>query len=127
MTPSVPRKSNQTPTTPVAEPAAEPAAPAAASAAPASMAMTPAADNPLAHMPSEIRTKVVSAIKEWRDNVVANSEHVGSKFAEEARKIHFKEAEERPIYGEASAEEVQELLEEGVECAPLPILPEDHN
>lgn len=83
--------------------------------------------NPLSSLPPEIRGKVMTAVKEWRASVIANSEHVGPRFADEARKIHFKEADERPIYGEASSEEVQELLEDGIPCAPLPVLPEDHN
>lgn len=69
----------------------------------------------------------MTAVKEWRESVIANSENVGPRFADEARKIHFKEADERPIYGQASVDDVQELLEEGIPCTPLPVLPEDHN
>jgi hypothetical protein len=56
----------------------------------------------------------------WRKFVTENSEYVGSRFPEEARKIHYGETEERRIYGEASVEEAMELIEEGVEVAPLP-------
>ncbi len=87
----------------------------------------PASQDPFASLPPEVRGKVMSAVKEWRDTVIANSENVGPRFAEEARKIHFRETDERPIYGQASADEVEELLEEGIPCAPLPVLPEDHN
>ena len=132
MTPSVPKKGNQGPIaapieleTPTPPPA--PATPPTDAAVPAPVPVAQVPENPLAKMPPELREKVIGAMKEWRDNVVSKSEHVGPRFAEEARKIHFQEAEERPIYGEASPEEVQELLEDGVECAPLPILPEDHN
>ena len=45
---------------------------------------------------------------------------MGEKFPEEARKIHYGEADERGIYGEASVEEAQELIEEGVEIASVP-------
>ena len=41
-------------------------------------------------------------------------------FPEEARKIHYGETEERHIYGEATLKDVRELVEEGVEIAPLP-------
>jgi hypothetical protein len=41
--------------------------------------------------------------------------------------MHYGEAEERGIYGEASIEEAAELLEEGVRVAPMPKLPEDAN
>ncbi|MEP0521556.1 MAG: DUF1178 family protein [Hyphomicrobiales bacterium] len=127
MTPSVPKKGNQVPTVEPADIAMETPAPTPPSPAAAPVPVVQAPENPLAKMPPALRKKVIGAMKEWRDTIVSKSEHVGPKFAEEARKIHFKEAEERPIYGEASSEEVQELLEEGVECAPLPILPEDHN
>jgi hypothetical protein len=55
-----------------------------------------------------------------RKYVQDNADYVGPKFAEEARKIHYGEAEERHIYGEASLEEAKELVEEGVDVAPLP-------
>lgn len=55
-----------------------------------------------------------------RKYVQENAEYVGSKFAEEARKIHFGEVEDRHIYGEATLEEARELVEEGVDVAPLP-------
>jgi len=56
-----------------------------------------------------------------------NAEYVGPQFAEEARKIHFGEAETRGIYGEATIDEARSLAEDGIEFMPLPILPEDTN
>jgi hypothetical protein len=53
--------------------------------------------------------------------VMASTEDVGERFAEEARKIHYGESEERGIRGQASREETQELLEEGIPVLPLPI------
>ena len=53
--------------------------------------------------------------------VMANTEDVGARFAEEARKIHYGESEERGIRGQASREETQELLEEGIGVLPLPL------
>lgn len=53
--------------------------------------------------------------------VMANTEDVGEKFAEEARKIHYGETEERGIRGQASPEETRELLEEGINVLPLPV------
>ena len=55
-----------------------------------------------------------------RKYVQDNADYVGPKFAEEARKIHYGEVEERHIYGEATLEEAKELVEEGVDVAPLP-------
>lgn len=66
-------------------------------------------------------------IRALRDHVAANAENVGTAFPEEARKIHYGESEQRSIYGEASPEAVESLLEEGVELHPLPSLPEDRN
>ncbi len=52
-------------------------------------------------------------------HVVANTEDVGEKFAEEARRIHYGEADERGIRGKASAKETEALLEEGIGVMPL--------
>ena len=52
-----------------------------------------------------------------------NFDYVGDDFAEEARRIHYGETEHRDIYGETTLEEAQELIEEGVELAPLPSQP----
>lgn len=54
-------------------------------------------------------------------HVLANTEDVGPRFAEEARRIHYGEAEQRNIRGQASAEEAQALVEEGIEIAVLPV------
>lgn len=59
--------------------------------------------------------------------VRAEADYVGPNFAEEARRIHYGETQERRIYGEASAPEVRGLLEEGIAALPLPALPEDKN
>lgn len=53
--------------------------------------------------------------------VLSNTEDVGNRFAEEARRIHYKEAEERAIRGVASREEAEALIEEGIEVAQLPV------
>ncbi|MDE2287606.1 MAG: DUF1178 family protein [Burkholderiales bacterium] len=54
-------------------------------------------------------------------HVIANSEDVGERFAEEARRIHYQETPERNIHGVASPEEAAELIEEGIEVLPLPL------
>lgn len=53
--------------------------------------------------------------------ILAHTEDVGSRFAEEARKIHYGEAEERGIRGQATRAETESLMEEGVAIMPLPI------
>jgi hypothetical protein len=66
-------------------------------------------------------------LKELRDHLTANSDNVGKKFPEEARKMHYGETEHRSIYGEASAEDAKALHEEGIEFHPLPVLPDERN
>jgi hypothetical protein len=70
---------------------------------------------------------MMKMMREFRAHVEKNAEHVGDNFAEEARKIHYNEAEQRGIYGNATRDEARELLEEGIDVAPLPVLPEDGN
>lgn len=53
--------------------------------------------------------------------IVAQTEDVGERFAEEARRMHYGEAEERGIRGRASREETEALLEEGIAVMPLPL------
>lgn len=54
-------------------------------------------------------------------HVMANTEDVGNRFAEEARKIHHGQAQERSIRGQASREETEALLDEGIDILPLPV------
>ena len=54
-------------------------------------------------------------------HVRANTEDVGAGFAEEARKMHYGETEERNIRGQVSIEETRALLEEGISVMPLPL------
>jgi len=65
-------------------------------------------------------TKMRQFMTGLRKYVQDNADYVGRKFPEEARRIHYGEVEHRHIYGEASLEEAKELIEEGVDVAPLP-------
>ena len=71
--------------------------------------------------------QLMSKMRELRDKITANAEDVGNRFSEEARKIHYGDAEARGIYGKAELQEAAELVEEGIEIFPLPQLPEDKN
>ena len=71
--------------------------------------------------------KTYAFLKGLRAHLEANADNVGPAFPEEARKMHYGEAEARSIYGEASLEEAKALKEEGIPAIPLPRLPEDHN
>ena len=77
--------------------------------------------------PHGVPEEVVTLLRKLREHVTENAEYVGARFAEEARKIHYEEAEARGIYGEATHEEAMALHEEGIEFHALPILPEERN
>ncbi len=77
-----------------------------------------------AHHPEA--AKIREMLRAYRQKVLAEAENVGDRFAEEARKIHFEEAEARGIYGEATRDEVAELIEDGVDFLPLPDVGEDN-
>lgn len=59
-------------------------------------------------------------------DLLRRTEDVGERFAEEARRIHYGDAEERAIRGRSRPEEVRELLDEGIELMPL-LLPQDQD
>jgi hypothetical protein len=75
----------------------------------------------------EQQRKAIAQLKALAEKVRENADYVGDKFAEEARKIHFGETEARGIYGEATADEARELVEDGVEFMPIPVFPDDQN
>ncbi len=67
--------------------------------------------------------KLHNALEKLRQTVEDDCDYVGSQFPEEARKIHYGEAGQRNIYGEATAEEARDLSEEGVEFGSIPWAP----
>ncbi|WP_257167908.1 DUF1178 family protein [Bradyrhizobium sp. SRS-191] len=99
-----------------------PAAPAPVPA-PAQDVIPPGSTSLMMAQERELRAK----LKELRDHIVKNADDVGERFPTEARKMHYGETEHRPIYGEASLDEARELIEEGIEVAPIPVLPDDRN
>ena len=74
-------------------------------------------------MPARYR----NLVREVARVMTTSSEDVGARFPEEARKIHYREVEQRAIRGTASLDEARALVEEGVEIMALPRLPEDTN
>jgi hypothetical protein len=77
--------------------------------------------------PDPRETAFREMLKALRKHVTENAEYVGNRFADEARKIHYDEAEARGIYGEATRDEAESLAEEGIGFHPLPVLPDEHN
>jgi hypothetical protein len=100
-------------------------------------AFAPETPPPETPVPPESKTPVAmvspqerefrAKLKELRDHLTKNAENVGGKFPEEARKMHYGEKEHRSIYGEASPKDAKEMLEEGIEFHPLPMLPDERN
>jgi hypothetical protein len=76
---------------------------------------------------NEVQKKAMAEMKALSEKIRENADYVGDKFAEEARKIHFGEADARGIYGEATLEEAKSLAEDGVGFMPIPVFPEDRN
>lgn len=91
------------------------------------VAAAPAAQPVLASAFDPRQEKLLQMMREMRKTVEENAEYVGNRFAEEARKIHYEESDKRGIYGETTAQDAKELIEEGIEIHPLPVLPEDGN
>src|SRR5215213_1366313 len=76
---------------------------------------------------SEKERELRAMVKALREHVEKNAEHVGGRFPDEARKMHYGDIEHRSIYGEATPGQARELLEEGIEIHPLPIVPDERN
>lgn len=92
-------------------------------AAPPSAAATEQA----ATIPPSEMAETFAKLQAMSRAVRAKADYVGPNFASEARRIHYGEARERQIYGEASGRDVRALAEEGIAALPLPPLPEDKN
>jgi hypothetical protein len=69
----------------------------------------------------------IEKVKQLVAAIRANSEDVGERFPEEARKIHYGETDPRGIIGKAAPEEARELAEEGIAFGPLPHFPDETN
>ncbi|UCV24907.1 DUF1178 family protein [Ferribacterium limneticum] len=90
------------------------------SESPAIQAKTPTST---ALMP--VGTQAMSLYRQLIQSIVSHSEDVGHSFADEARKIHYNEAPQRPIRGQASEDECDELRDEGIQILNLPLLKEE--
>ena len=109
MTPQLPRKGNQK----------KPLQPAAAPSHAQLPQKEPAVD------PQQVAA-LYARMREMQKTITDHCDDVGVQFAEEARKIHYGEAEERGIYGQTSPEEAEALAEEGIEAIAIPWLPPEN-
>jgi len=124
MAPNIPAKGNQKSEQPAPETFAEHVA-AEEEMVPANMSVPVSANIPeQAEVTGDDVKRAIEymhdTMAKYRKYVEANCENVGDNFAEEARKIHYGEAENRGIFGETTIEESQELLDEGIDIIPLP-------
>ncbi|MFZ9161353.1 MAG: DUF1178 family protein [Burkholderiaceae bacterium] len=92
--------------------------PAASEEAPASGRSQPAP----VHSLGDKRALVQQRLLELARALVESADDVGRDFPEEARRIHYQEAPERMIMGQATAEETQALQDEGIEVVSLPFV-----
>ena len=105
---------------PVASPVSDTApSSASASAVPATQSLS--GSKPDLPMTPGALQQMQAAMMNMVRHVMANTEDVGPQFAEEARKIHYGEREERSIRGQATREETEALLDEGIDVMPLPV------
>lgn len=70
-------------------------------------------------VPAQVR----AVLQRIRAEVEKNCDYVGPDFAEEARKIHHGESEQRGIYGETTPEQAEALKDEGIEFSRIPWVP----
>lgn len=75
-----------------------------------------------AQAPTEdVSQKMQTALRQMVREIIDSTEDVGSSFAEEARRIHYKEAPERGIRGVASEDQRAALVDEGINVLALPM------
>ena len=75
--------------------------------------------NDHAHLESQVQAAFLKGMRE----LMTRSEDVGNSFAQEARKIHYKETPERSIRGQTTLDEVEALRDEGIEVLAMPMTP----
>ena len=74
---------------------------------------------------AEMVGKAMKALKDLHKRVKTDFTNVGDKFAEEARKMHYGESAAKPIYGNTTKDEREELADEGIDVYELPDLPSE--
>lgn len=92
-----------------------------ASQAPVRSSASSASSAPPPASPSQLRALYWQAVQQ----LMSQSEDVGSSFADEARRIHYHEVPERAIHGQATPDEVESLHDEGIPVLPLPVVRDD--
>lgn len=91
--------------------------------APPVAAPTPAPTQQMATTGGPVPDQVRAVLQRIRAEVEKNCAYVGPDFADEARKIHHGESEQRGIYGETTPEQAEALKDEGIEFSRIPWVP----
>ncbi len=115
MAPNVSAKSNKSTNQSVRRSGGEPKQ---AKPAPESKDLEPIGNS--VQVPPEYR-ELIEKLSEAQDKVLEKSEWVGKEFPEKARAIHYGEVEDKMIHGTASKEDAEELSDEGIDIAALPL------
>ena len=76
---------------------------------------------------SHLEAQVQAAFLKGMRELMGRSEDVGNSFADEARKIHYKESPERSIRGQTTLDEAEALREEGIDVLSMPMIPAHKN
>ena len=86
-------------------------------------APAPEASRAVAVAPQRLPDELRATLQRMRAEVEKHCDYVGPNFAEEARRIHNGESEQRGIYGETTPEEAETLAEDGIDFARIPWIP----
>ena len=106
---------------PLADPAPKPADPALANPAPLQQSAPPTKSEQV-----QAFGAALAELRQLQQKITKDCRDVGDNFAEEARKIHYGEAEAEGIYGRTTHEEREALEDEGIDVLDMPWLPPDH-
>jgi hypothetical protein len=86
--------------------------------------MAPRLARPRQAGPAAALAEMRKTLIEMRHQIESHCDYVGSRFAEEARRIHYGEIDSRGIYGEATDAETRELTDEGIKFGQIPWVPQ---
>ena len=76
---------------------------------------------------NKLEKKIVKQLLDFRRYIEKNCKDVGNNFTQEARRIHYDKTTSTGIYGQATPEETDELLEEGIEVTTIPWVNKSEN
>lgn len=76
-------------------------------------------------MAAATEAEITDVLRRFRAEVEARADYVGDAFASEVRDMHFDDKPKRDVWGEATSDEIRELLEDEIALTPVPRLPED--